>query len=288
MDKFCLIINKSKDKELIITNKVSKYIEKNNKECILLDSYNSNCYGPYTDCNTIPEDTDCIIVLGGDGTILQAAHDTSRTNIPILGINIGTLGFLAEIELNNIYEALDNVFNDEYLLEERMMLEGRITSNDDHVHIGNALNEVVISRSGFTRIISLCVYVNGEVVNRYKGDGILVSTPTGSTGYNLSAGGPVVTPDNQVIILTPICAHTLNSRSIVLSANDELLVKVETSKKTQDEEVLATFDGHEAIFLHADDIIEIKRSKRVIKFVKFESNNFFVTLKTKIGYSEEN
>lgn len=287
MDKFCIITNKNKDINYEITNKVRQYLKDNNKECIILECNNENCLGPYTDIKSIPVDTDCIIVLGGDGTILQATHDISGTDIPILGINIGTLGFLAEIEVNNMYEALDSLFRDEYVLEHRMKLKGSITRGNEKIYIGNALNEIVIERSGFSRVISLGVYVNGEFVNRYRGDGILISTPTGSTGYNLSAGGPVVTPDNQVIIITPICTHNLNSRSIVLTSKDKIRVKIEISKKTQRDEVLATYDGQEAISLHAEDIIEIEKSEETTKFVKIKTNNFFEILRTKLGNNEE-
>lgn len=287
MDKFCLIINRDKDKKLEVTNKVVKYIEDNNRECIPLECNEGVCSGLYTDITAVPKDTDCIIVLGGDGTILQASHDLISIDVPILGINIGTLGFLADIELHNVYEALDSLFVDDYVLEHRMMLEGCIKRSNEKPYISNALNEVVIERSGFSRIISLSVYVNGQFANRYRGDGILISTPTGSTGYNLSAGGPVVKPDNQVIILTPICAHSLGSRSIILNASDEILVKVEMSKKTQDEEVIATYDGYESKVLHAEDLIKIKKSDKTTKFVKFKSNNFFETLRTKIGNSED-
>lgn len=287
MDKFCLIINRDKDKKLEVTNKVVKYIEDNNRECIPLECNEGVCSGLYTDITAVPKDTDCIIVLGGDGTILQASHDLISIDVPILGINIGTLGFLADIELHNVYEALDSLFIDDYVLEHRMMLEGCIKRSNEKSYISNALNEVVIERSGFSRIISLSVYVNGQFANRYRGDGILISTPTGSTGYNLSAGGPVVKPDNQVIILTPICAHSLGSRSIILNASDEILVKVEMSKKTQDEEVIATYDGYESKVLHAEDLIKIKKSDKITKFVKFKSNNFFETLRTKIGNSED-
>lgn len=287
MDKFCLIINRDKDKKLEVTNKVVKYIEDNNRECIPLECNEGVCSGLYTDITAVPKDTDCIIVLGGDGTILQASHDLISIDVPILGINIGTLGFLADIELHNVYEALDSLFIDDYVLEHRMMLEGCIKRSNEKHYISNALNEVVIERSGFSRIISLSVYVNGQFANRYRGDGILISTPTGSTGYNLSAGGPVVKPDNQVIILTPICAHSLGSRSIILNSSDEILVKVEMSKKTQDEEVIATYDGYESKVLHAEDLIKIKKSDKTTKFVKFKSNNFFETLRTKIGNSED-
>lgn len=288
MNKFCIITNKNKDVDLKITNKIANYIKNDNRECELLDCYYRPKTGWYTDINSIPKDTDCVIVLGGDGTILQAAHDTASREIPILGINIGTLGFLAETELHNIYEALDNIFEDNYELEYRMMLEGSIKRNGEEIYFGNALNEIVIERSGFSRIISLSVYVNDELANRYRGDGILISTPTGSTGYNLSAGGPVVAPYSQVLIVTPICSHTINSRSIVLDAEDKISVKIEMSKKTQDKEVLATFDGQGAAQLNAEDVIDIKKSQLATKFVKFKSNNFFETIRRKFGNIEEN
>lgn len=286
MDKFCLLTNREKDTDFEVTNKVAEYIKRNNKEYVLLECHDGVCSGVYTDVNTVPSDSDCIIVLGGDGTILQSAHDISTSNIPILGINLGTLGFLAETELHNIYETLDSLFEGDYELEHRMMLEGCITRDNKKIYTSKALNEIVVERSGFSRIISLGVYNNGDLINRYRGDGVLVSTPTGSTGYNLSAGGPVVKPNNKVLILTPICPHSLSSRSIILNADDEILIKIETSKKTQTKEVIATFDGHDSILLNADDIIEIKKSEEVTRLVKLKNNSFFKTLRTKLGSSE--
>lgn len=287
MNKICLITNKNKDHNFEITNKVIDYIKKNNRECILLECYNGKCRDLYTDVNTIPKDTDCIIVLGGDGTILQAAHDIASKDIPIFGINLGTLGFLAEIEAPNIYQALDNLFSGQYTLESRMMLEGGIIRDGKILYEGSVLNEIVVARSGFSRVISLSISVNNELVYKYRGDGVLLSTPTGSTGYNLSAGGPVLRSNNKMIVLTPICPHSLNTRSIVLSGDDEVMVKVEKSKKTQDNEAITTFDGKESIMLHANDVIKIKKSSLETKLVRFYENNFFETLRTKIGYGED-
>lgn len=287
MNKICLITNKNKDHNLEITNKVINYIKKHKRKCILLKCFNGECDGLYTDVNTIPPDTDCIIVLGGDGTILQAAHDIASRDIPIFGINLGTLGFLAEIEIQNIYKALDCLFNGQYTLESRMMLQGCIIRDGKKIYDGAVLNEIVVARSGFSRVISLSVRVNNELVYKYRGDGVLLSTPTGSTGYNLSAGGPVLRPNNKMIVLTPICPHSLNTRSIVLSGDDKVTVKVEKSKKTQDNEAITTFDGKESIMLHADDIIDIKKSSLETKLIRFYENNFFETLRTKIGYCED-
>jgi NAD+ kinase len=170
-------------------------------------------------------------------------------------------------------------------MESRMMLQGSIHSNYQQVYLGCALNDIVITRSGFSRIISISIYVNDELVDRYRGDGVIISTPTGSTGYSLSSGGPVVKPDAQVIIITPICPHTLNARSIVVSAEDKVKVKIDKSKKTQEEEAIATFDGRMAILLQAEDSIDIYKAKVETKLVKINDTSFFEILRTKIGQS---
>nr|WP_308742560.1 NAD(+)/NADH kinase [uncultured Anaerocolumna sp.] len=288
MDKFCVITNRDKDEDLVITKKIVEYMKKNKKECILLNgrpSINSDYF--FTDTTGVSKDTECAIVLGGDGTIIQAAHDLLGKNIPILGINLGTLGFLAEIEVNNIYNALDCLFENKYNVENRMMIGGRIYSNNKEMYAGSSLNDIVVTRSGFSRIISVSVYVNGEYVDRYRGDGIIVSTPTGSTGYSLSSGGPVVKPISKVIIITPICPHSLYARSIVVSAEDQITIKIDKSKKTQDEEAIATFDGRQAILLHAEDVIDICKAEEETKLVKISNTSFFEILRTKIGQGGE-
>lgn len=288
MNKFCVITNRDKDSNLEITNKIVDYMRKNHKDCVLLEGQNpASCQNCFTDSNGIPKDTECAIVLGGDGTIIQAANDLAGKDIPILGINLGTLGFLAEIEKQNIYEALDALYQDKWSIDSRMMLKGYIYSDSKEIHNGIALNDIVITRSGFSRIISVSVYVNDKLVDRYRGDGVIISTPTGSTGYNLSSGGPVVKPDARAIIITPICPHTLNSRSIVVSSEDNIKIKIDESKKTQEEEAIATFDGRMAILLQTEDIIDISKAKEEAKLVKINHTSFFDILRTKIGQGEE-
>jgi NAD+ kinase len=288
MNKFCVIANREKDTNLEITKKIVDYMKQNHKDCVLLEGQDpANCQNCFTDSNSIPEDTECAIVLGGDGTIIQAANDLAGKNIPILGINLGTLGFLAEIEKHNIYEALDSLYQDRWSLDSRMMLKGYIYSNGKETYNGIALNDIVITRSGFSRIISVSVFVNDKLVDRYRGDGVIISTPTGSTGYNLSSGGPVVKPDTKAIIITPICPHTLNSRSIVVSSEDNVKIEINESKKTQEDEAIATFDGRMAILLQAKDIIDINKAKEEAKLIKINHTSFFDILRTKIGQGEE-
>jgi NAD+ kinase len=284
MDKFCVITNRDKDENLEITTRIVEYMKKNRKDCIFLDRKNtkdSDFY--YTDADMIPSDTECAIVLGGDGTIIQAAHDLAGKGIPILGINLGTLGFLAEIEKNNLYDALDSLYMDQCSMESRMMLQGTVLSDGKQVYSGFALNDVVITRSGFSRIISFSVYVNDELVDCYRGDGVLISTPTGSTGYNLSSGGPVVKPDSEVMIITPICPHSLTARSLVVSSTDKIKIKINESKKTQEEEAIATLDGRMAILLQTEDEIEVYKAQETTKLVKINQASFFEILRTKIG-----
>lgn len=284
MNKFCVITNRDKDDNLEITTNIVDYMNQKQKDCILLDGQDpviSNNH--YTDASVIPDDTECAIVLGGDGTIIQAAHDLAGKNIPILGINLGTLGFLAETEKQNVTHALDALYQDQYKLESRMMLYGSICSNNKDMYSGFALNDIVITRSGFSRIISVSIYVNDGLVDRYRGDGVIISTPTGSTGYSLSSGGPVVKPDSRVMIITPICPHSLNARSIVVSSDDTIRIKIDKSKKTQEEEAIATFDGRMAILLQTEDVIDIRKAKEETNLVKINHTSFFEILRTKIG-----
>ncbi|BCJ95707.1 NAD kinase [Anaerocolumna cellulosilytica] len=288
MDKFCLITNRDKDINLEITTKIVEYMKKNKKNCKLLDGQDPICCNNhFTDTTVIEPDTECAIVVGGDGTIIQAANDLLDKGLPILGINLGTLGFLAEIEKHNLYEALDALFRDKCSFERRMMLTGSITRDKEEVDSGVVLNDIVITRSGFSRIISVSIYINDELVDRYRGDGVVISTPTGSTGYNLSAGGPVVKPDAKMVVITPICPHTLSARSIVVSSTDEIRVQINESKKTQEDEAIATFDGRMAFLLRADDMITINQAREETKLVKINQKGFFGILRTKIGQGGE-
>ncbi|MFV0344167.1 MAG: NAD(+)/NADH kinase [Anaerocolumna sp.] len=284
MKKFCLITNRDKDINLEVTGQITSYMTSNNKECILLEGRKTQDCGYYsTNTEEITKEIECAIVLGGDGTIIQAANDLLGKNIPIMGINLGTLGFLAEIEKDNIYAALDALFEDDFIKQERMMMNGRISSNNVDIFNGVALNDIVITRSGFSRIISVSIYVNEELVDRYRGDGVIVSTPTGSTGYNLSSGGPVIKPDAKVMVITPICPHTLGARSIVISAEDSVRVQINDSKKTQEEEAIATVDGREVFLLHSGDNININKAMETTSLIKINGISFFNILRTKIG-----
>ncbi len=285
MDRFLIITNKEKDKDLSVTNKIAAYIEKAGRQAIL-SQVSSFRKDPLT-----AQGVDCAIVLGGDGTIIHTANDLMTRNIPILGVNLGTLGFLAEIEEQNVLSALDRLFQEDYRLEERLMLQGEILYHNPNVLPGEdntleyALNDIVISRKGFSRIISLGIYVNHELVDNFQGDGVIISTPTGSTAYNLSAGGPIVSPHADVMVITPICPHSLSPRSIVVSAGDTIRVVVGKSKKTQEAEASASFDGQKVYDLSTDDVILIKKARYNTKLIKLNQSGIYEILRSKLSNS---
>lgn len=284
MDRFLIITNKEKDKDFLVTNKIVTYIEKAGKQATL--SRVSSVQGG-TKPALIAEDIDCAIVLGGDGTIIQAANDLMTHNIPILGVNLGTVGFLAEIEEHHVLEALECLISNNYRIEKRLMLRGDISYNSKpptgmEASMGYALNDIVITRKGFSRIISLGIYVNDELVDNFSGDGVLISTPTGSTAYNLSAGGPIVIPRASVMVITPICPHSLSPRSVVVSAEDTIKVVVGKSKKTQEAEANASFDGNKQIELGTDDVIFIKKAQYDTKLIKLNRTGIYEILQSKL------
>ena len=273
---FCLITNRSKDADLELTYEIIAYMTMHQKDCVCI-----------TSTEVIPPGTDCILVLGGDGTIIQAADIVCGLEIPLLGINLGTLGFLAEIEKNQVWAALDCLFADKYSIEERIMLKGVLVNDNTSEYLGVALNDIVISRSNFSKIINISIYVNGELADSYRGDGVIASTPTGSTGYSLSSGGPVVKPDADILVLTPICPHTLGTRSIVISSNDSVSIQINENKTSDQEGAVAVLDGKLTRELIAGDSIHITKALEKTRMVKINHVEFFEVLRKKIGQGGE-
>ncbi len=267
MDKFYIITNQSKDRELVTTHRIQKYIERNGRQCIVA-----------SDGKSVPKDTECVLVLGGDGTLIRAARELRTCKAPLLGINLGTLGYLTEVEVQNIEQALDQLFKETPEIEARMMLRGTLNEEKEDV----ALNDIVVGRAGTLRIIHFNIYVNGELLNSYQADGVIISTPTGSTGYNLSAGGPIVEPTASMIVVTPICSHALNTRSIVLSADDEIIVEVGKGRDNQTEIAAVSFDGEQTIEIYTGDRVVIRRAEDTTKLFKLSKVSFLETLRKKM------
>ena len=209
MRTFYIIANSDKDENLAFSREIADYLASRGARGILREREQEL---RETHREFDAGEVDGILVLGGDGTLLRAARELAGRRIPFLGINMGHLGYLAEIERQNIRTALDRLLADDYTVEERMMLTGSVWMGGKQAGRDTALNDIVINRSGNLRVVDYEVYVNGLYLNSFTADGVIVSTPTGSTGYSLSAGGPIVSPTASMLIMTPICPHTLNSR----------------------------------------------------------------------------
>ena len=250
-----------------------------------------NTTGSYSDVRLVPDNTECVIVLGGDGTLIQASRELSEKAIPFIGVNIGTLGYLTDTDMSRFEETLECLLKDDYEIDSRMMLDGHIYRDGERIFSDMALNDVVINRNGALRIIDFDIYVNGEYLNTYSADGVIVSTATGSTAYSLSAGGPIIQPTARLIMVTPICPHSLNQRSIIFAADDEIMIEMKDNKSSSgrktgslknDSARVATFDGESFCELVTGDRIVITQSERISKFVKTSRISFLERIRNKM------
>lgn len=278
-----MIANPTKDAELKTAHAIRDYLTGRGKTCIINVGARKKGQEGYTYNGQVSADIDCIIVLGGDGTLLQAATDLADRKIPFLGINMGTLGFLAEVGQTEFEGALLKLIENKYEIEERMMLVGWSFKGQELKDDAVALNDIVITRKGSLQIINFNIYVNGQFLHRYHADGVIVSTPTGSTGYSLSAGGPVVEPGAELILLSPICPHSMQSRSIVLSPADTVTVEIESGRDGEAQEVEAIFDGCHKVALRTGERIEIQKSGQTTRIVKLSQVSFLEVLHRKMS-----
>ena len=273
MKNIVIALNPSKDTEGKILSLVIEKITNifKNPKITILNSYEMNKY-------KFDDKLDLLIVLGGDGTLLGIARDINgKYDVPILGINIGNLGFLSSIEIQDLGEALNKIKNGQYTIQNRILLECK--SGDENEDINSkALNDVVIARGTLSRMAKFEVYIDKKLYYTFKGDGLIVSTPTGSTAYSFSAGGPFVYPDVEVITLTPICPHTRGMQPIVLKSSSEILIKAENYNG----EIYLTFDGQEAREIKDNTSIIIKKAKDVAKILLFDNYDYFNVLRKKI------
>ena len=277
MKNFCVVANYSKDgiKELI--DNIHSYIVSKGGKCYVCEKSVSK--NSYTNPADIPSDTECVIVIGGDGTFLKAARDLAVLSLPMTGINMGTLGFLTMTEADDALTMIDKLFNEEYSIDFRVQL----AINKFGCRPDTALNDVVISRGGYSHLVGITVYVNGKVFGRYEGDGLIISTPTGSTGYNLSTGGPIVTPNVDAILITPICPHAFNARSFVIPATDEVRVLIGNVRHETEEEAYVTVDGEDYVKLTTGQEIIISKAETRCKMVVPDGVSFIDTLYTKLS-----
>lgn len=229
----------------------------------------------------IPKHVELVIVFGGDGTFLSVSKQVNEYNIPILGINSGGLGFLTEFTLNELYPIMEKILDDDYEIEERGMLSVSVYKKGKKFGSYTVLNDLVINNGKVSRIIDLAIYAEGNHITTFKADGIIFSTPTGSTAYSLSAGGPIAHPTLPVTLITPICPHILTNRPLVVSNEMEITVKVLTVGSSY-----LTLDGQETVKVELNDEIKLKKSDSTVKLIKSPFRDYFSILKTKLMWGE--
>ena len=285
MKYFYMIVNHSKKKAEYGAELIRDYLEEKGCECVVWDASDTDARKScrpqfrYTDREAVPGWIECAIVLGGDGTLIQAARDLAGSNIPLLGVNMGTLGYLAQIgREEDIFPALDELIADRYGLEQRIMLKGTVISDGKVVAEDIALNDIVLSRMG-RNMICFNLSIDGEFLNDYSADGIIAATPTGSPAYNLSAGGPIAVPDSEMILLTPICPHTLNSRSVVLAP--DRVIELEITGRGETGKFLS-FDGDTQVNLKNGDLVRIERSETVTTLIRLKKVSFLENLRDRM------
>lgn len=233
------------------------------------------------DAHALAAEADVIAVLGGDGTMLAAMEKIGNTEKPVAGINIGTLGFLTSCTENELELFADALVSGDYRTSERTLLHSVICHADGTEQEFLALNEVVLARGQTGKLVNLCALINGEILNHYRADGLIVTTPTGSTAYNLSAGGPLISPDARVFVITPICPHSLSYRSLVIDDASEVEIIPEGSGE---EPMFFTVDGRDIVQIFAGSRIQVKKSNRSFHLLRLKNRSFYEALRQKLGW----
>ena len=273
MERYGILYNGGKKGAASLADAIRWHLSKRGVEGVLTDGQEK-----------IPENISILLVVGGDGTLLRAAKKVVGRQLPLIGVNLGTLGYLAEVEAGQFRQALDQLLEGRYTIEKRMMLEGEIYRKGVQIAADIALNDVVILRSGPLRLLELITAVNGEHLMDYRADGIILSTATGATGYTLSVGGPIVTPEADLMIMTPIAAHTLTTRSIILRGRDVVRVEIGVGNGYLPPEASVFFDGNEKLVsVAAGDVVEIRRAAKKTNIIKLSDASFLDVLRRKMA-----
>ncbi len=276
-----IIPNWHKKNSTLVVEKITRFFDQRKIKLQVADKHLADFYSEVSLSEQLKgwrDNLQLIIVVGGDGTILRVARDLACWDVPVLGINLGQKGFLAEIEVEQMERFLQYIATGQYGFQERMMMETRLMRGDDELGSYLALNDIVISRGPFSRIIKVEVHVNKDYMESYSGDGVIVATPTGSTGYSLSAGGPIVNPSMDLFVVTPICPHSLYNRSVIINGDDVMKLTVD-SRMVQ---VVLTVDGQVRFALEDKDQVIVRRSGYRIKMVCFHDYSFYRMLHQKL------
>ena len=286
MKKFCIITNSDKNTNYNIAHHIVKSLEDKECTCVILENKMMESCGirHFTDVSKIPDDAECAIVLGGDGTMIQAAIDLVHSKLPIMGVNTGNLGFLTEVECGDIDAALTRLVVDDYTIENRIMLkEVSYFKQPDSKSSCYALNDIVISKRGSGRLITVRVFLDDELADVYRADGLIISTPTGSTGYNLSAGGPVMVPHLRAMVVTPICPHSLNKRSLVVDAGDRITLEIGQTKDIGEDLAMVLADGRVVGELSTGDKLVLEVPHATTKLIKLSDIGFYERMREKLN-----
>lgn len=266
--------------EWLQRKKIEVYVEEEIGD--LFASLPSGTYLNTIEREEIPSHVEMIIVLGGDGTLLSVSRLIGDREVPILGVNLGGLGFLTEITLEELYRVLERVIQGDFITDKRVVLNAAVIRKEKKMAEFTVLNDAVINKGALARIIDLETTINGEYLITFKSDGLIISTPTGSTAYNLSAGGPIVYPSLHCVILTPICSHTLTNRPIVIPDD----VKIRAILKTKQQEVILTLDGQQGFPLEFEDVVEVEKANGRILLIKSPYRHYFEVLREKLKWGE--
>lgn len=279
-----LVVNLAKKNTYVLVRQTIDWLTVNHCKPLLEPPAAQTLGFPEYATEELNKEAECLIVLGGDGTLLNHARRAAPAGIPLLGINTGRIGFLTEVEAPELSFALEKLFHDEYYIDRRMMLEARVYRQGRLVEHSIALNDAVITKGSFARLIFLETFVDEEYVTTYPADGLIIATPTGSTAYSLSAGGPLVSPELELMLVTPICPHSLWVRPLVIGADREVKINVHSQK----EEVMLTMDGQYGFRLEQNDTVTVSRAACQAKFIRLKNRSFFSLLRKKLSEGELN
>ncbi len=279
--KVGIVANIEKVKIAELAKSLKKWLEEKNTEVFLEAQIAAKTgIGGGLKWDELAAKSQLIVVLGGDGTMLRAARYVARYGVPILGINMGSFGYLTEVNLNEMHSALELILGGKFVAEKRMMLTIAIKHGKTVANVGDVLNDAVINRGNLSRITELETAVDGEYLTTYKGDGLIISTPTGSTAYSLSAGGPIVFPAKDLIIINPICPHTLTNRPIIFPQDANLEITLWSKGRG----ATLTLDGQESYQIESGDVVTIKKSQYAIKLVLSPHRSYWEILRSKLGW----
>src|SRR6056297_120910 len=275
-----LVLNTEKDNSLEVSKKLIKLIKEKDLDYLLEKegAKELELNHKRASFDTLRKEADLIIVFGGDGTFLHTSLNFIGTGIPLMGINLGRIGFLTEIETNELDEALDHISANNFRIENRNTLEVCIKREGKNIQKKYAVNDVVINRAADGEMLKVDMHINKEFVNSYRGDGIIVSTPTGSTAYSFSAGGPIINPQVKALLITPLCPHAVHVKPMVISDDEIIEIDVEGQK----DKIFLTTDGRDSIKIKQDDIVRIKSSQQEISLIKFPDRTFYTILRNKM------